>query len=153
MKIYKGFTLLEAIIVITLIFIIASSTVFIFKDSDSSSDIEARSTIANVKKILDKKKGLHTIESLNQLNLNYDFISADSVDYNDVSIFIDNQIIYIAVSNNNGGCWLLQKNYKASSENLAEIYGYKENSPCLFSLASTLVREGDIGSIKKPIIL
>jgi prepilin-type N-terminal cleavage/methylation domain-containing protein len=149
----KGFTLLEAIISLTLILVIASSIVIIFNNSNPSKDLEARDTISSVKKILDKKRGDYTLESLNELNSDFQFIETNSESINEVSIILNEDVILLAVSNENEGCWLLRKDYEADSENLAEVYGYKEGYTCEADFASNLIRDGDEGSIRKPIIL
>jgi len=149
----KGFTLLEAIISLTLIIIIASSIVVIFNNSNPTNDLEARNTLSTVKKILDKKRGDYTLVSLNELNSEIEFIETSSDSINEVSIIINEGVILLAVSNENDGCWLLKKDYNAESENLAEIYGYKEGYICEANFANNLIRDSDEGSIRKPILL
>jgi type II secretory pathway pseudopilin PulG len=149
----RGFTLLEAVIALALIFILATSVVLVFRDSTGSEDIKARSALIYAKKILDKNKGYLNIDYLNNLESEYIFTSDASTESNVISISSNNDTTLFAVSNGNNGCWLLKRNYIAEDEGSSSIYGYKFTDICSNQVASILESTGGYGKIDKPVLL
>jgi hypothetical protein len=160
---YKfAFSLIESIVVLSLIAILTAGTLSVMNRKNNSDSISARSALVHLLTLQSSQSDapIYDIDILGNLDPKRSYTTSNSDSVNIISVMIspDDPGLLAAAVFDGDGCWMLLRDYTAASTNELEIWAVEtESSVCSAQRALSIVVPDPAGTLgksgRKPIII